>query len=318
MARFAHMPNTRGVLLAMLLCALPAAAEEDVAGAANAFSRAQRAALAGDYAQAAELFELADSLAPTPEALRSALSARRAQGQLATAAGHAEELLRRYPDDSESRKLASDTLDEAKKKYARQEVSCSPEPCVLLIDGAAAGAEPKAKHVVYLPPGEHELVASFGKRRANPKRVTSVAGGRESSRFEAPPETTPEAPPVVATTSGDTDPGRDRPPESGGLSPWFFGIGVGVTAVLGGVTIWSGLDTLDKHDAYEQNQTQAGYDEGQRLERRTNILIGATAVAAAATITLAVFTDFGGSKTEARVGAGAIDGRPALVVQGAF
>src|SRR3954451_24716015 len=73
---------------------------DDVSGAANAFSRAQKAELSADFAAAAELYELADSLAPAPEALRSALRARKSAGQLEIAAVRAEELMERYPTDA--------------------------------------------------------------------------------------------------------------------------------------------------------------------------------------------------------------------------
>lgn len=302
--------------VAALCYGTAASAQDNVAGAANAFSRAQKAALAGDYAQAAELFELADSLAPTPEALRSALSARKAQGQLATAASHAEELLRRYPDDAESRTLASETLDEVKQSHSRQEVSCSPDPCLLLIDGAAAGADPKPRHVVYLKPGTHELVAVFGERRTEPQSVESVAGKRENMRFTAPPASASSESAAGPSASSD-DPAVDRGTEGGGLSPWFFGVSAGVTVALAGVAVWSGLDTLSAHDDYEQNQTQEGYEEGQDLELRTNVLIGATAVAAAATVTFAIFTDWSGGK-RAEVGAGMVGQSPGLVLRGVF
>lgn len=319
------MRKPRGRTLAGLACAAAlflaspgALAEENVAAAANAFSRAQKAQLAGDHATAAEMFELADSLAPTPEALRSALNARRAQGQLATAAAHAESLLRRYPDDAESTKLAEETLTEAKQRYGRQQVKCAPEPCLLLVDGAAAGSDPKDEHVVYLTPGDHSLVAVFGQRRTPPKQVQAAVGGSESVSFERPAAS-------ASTIAGDGGSGgddvtQDRTSDDGGLSPWFFGIGAGVTVALGAVTIWSGLDTLSAHDDYEKDQTQAGYEDGQDRELRTNVLLGATAVAAAATITFAIFTDWDGSekKPSARVGAGVIAGGPALVVHGAF
>lgn len=296
-----------------------AVAQENVAAAANAFSRAQRASLAGDHAQAAELFELADSLAPTPEALRSALSARKAQGKLASAAAHAEELLRRYPDDQESRALANETLDEVKKTHARQEVSCSPKACLLLIDGAAAVADAKERHVVYLKPGPHELVAVFGDRRTEPQQVESAAGASETASFTEPAASAPGSA-TLSTGGTNDDPTADSGASSGGLSPWFFGVGAGVTAVLAGVTVWSGLDTLSKHDDYEQNQTQAGYDEGKDLELRTNVLIGATAVAAAATITFAIFTDWSGDEKKASLGAGGgmVGQSPGLFVRGEF
>src|SRR5689334_8807843 len=154
--------------LSVGLCTLTVAGTalaDDVSGAANAFSRAQKAELSGDFASAAELYELADGLAPAPEALRSALRSRKAAGELDLAAVHAEELLERYPNDAKSTELANATLDEAAKKLMRYEVACQPGACTLLVDGGAAGADAKQKHVLYLAPGHHDVIASFGKNR---------------------------------------------------------------------------------------------------------------------------------------------------------
>ena len=67
---------------------------DDVNGAAKAFSQAQQAMLAGDTARAAEMYELADELAPSAPALRNAARARLAAGHDATAATLAAQLLR--------------------------------------------------------------------------------------------------------------------------------------------------------------------------------------------------------------------------------
>jgi hypothetical protein len=45
------------------------------------------------------------------------------------------------------------------------------------------------------------------------------------------------------------------------------------------------------------------YDDGRGLEMRTNVLLGATAIAATVTLLIAVFTDWsGGSEQEAEAG----------------
>ncbi len=291
------------LVAAVLLFAGGAKGQEkgDVAAAANAFSRAQRAALKGDYSRAAELFELADGLSPSPEAVRSAVSARKAAGQLALAAGEAEELKRRYPDDDKSQKLAEEIIAEAQKKLGRQQVNCAPSACQLVVDDAAAGTDAKKEHVTYLEPGQHSLVAVFGERRTAPETVTVTAGSTGKITFHDPPaQAKPSAPAPVAASTGEPghDQGTHLSTASGGLSPWYFATGAVVTGALGGVSIWSGLDTLSAHDKYKKHETQAGYQDGLDRERRTNILIAATSVAAAATITLAVFTDFGGHSSD--------------------
>jgi hypothetical protein len=288
-------PPARALLAAVALggCLLvPAASlaeKDDIAAAANAFSRAQRAELSGDHERAAQLYELADSIAPTPEAVRSALRARLAAGHKSLAASRAEALLSRYPEDPESKALAERTLADLGKQIGRFEVACQPKPCALLVDGEAAGTEPLSTHVIYLDPGAHELVAAFGERRTEPKSVEARAGERQSVAFSEPP-----APPAgtlggAATTDALSGP---KASEKGGLSPLFFVAGASLTAGLGIVTIWSGFDTLEKRDEYDQNRTQAGYEEGQDLERRTNLLMAGTGVAAALTITLAFLTDW--------------------------
>ena len=80
------------------------------------------------------------------------------------------------------------------------------------------------------------------------------------------------------------------------MSPAVFWIGAGLTAVSGGLLLWSGLDTLSANDDYEDNPTRSGFEDGVDKERRTNILIGTTAVLGVATVAVGLFaTDWGGS-----------------------
>lgn len=72
-------------------------------------------------------------------------------------------------------------------------------------------------------------------------------------------------------------------------------IGAGLTAVAGGVLVWSGLDTLSARDAYVANPTESGYNDGVGRETRTNVLIGVTATLGVATAVGALlFTDWSG------------------------
>ncbi len=308
-ARMARCTRTvHGALVALgislsTLCATQPAFAQDVAAAANAFARAQKAELAGDHAAAAELYELADSLAPAPEALRSALKARKAAGDLPAAAVLAEALLRRHADEKRSKELADATIAEAKEKLMRYEVKCQPRACSVIIDGAAAGTEPKDAHVFYIEPGKHAISASFGSVQADAQTIQGEAGSEGSLTFDAPPE--PERPRNTAggasssagagaTRDFSADAGLSRP--SSGLPPWMFVTGAVVTVGLGAVTVWSGLDVLSAHDDYKgDKRTEQTYQDGRDKEKRTNVLIGATAAAGVATAVLAIFTDWGGS-----------------------
>ncbi len=286
-----------GLCLALLLTPGTAAAQ-DVPAAANAYATAQKAEMSGDHEAAADLYELADSLAPTPEAVRSALRARKNAGQLGVAAVHAETLLSRYPDDKRSRGIAESTLAEAKKQLARYAIRCQPKPCNMVVDGSSATTNEKPEHILYLSAGEHSLVARFGKQDTEAQPVSGEAGGEASLVFDAPPEPPPSEEPAPVGASGELGPAGVAdagPRSSGGLPLPVFVAGAVVTAGLGAVTVWSGLDTLKARDDYRETKTRQDWQDGKDREKRTNILIGATAGAAVITGVLAFFTDWSGA-----------------------
>ena len=283
--------------LASLALAASASAQ-DVQAAAAAFAQGQRAQLRGDHARAAELFELADQSAPSPEALRSAIRNHAQATQLARAATLSARALERYPDDDATRALAEETLAAAESSVGRLSVRCAPA-CNLTLDGRAAVVEPRDEIVLYLDPGPRELRATWTDREAPTQRVTLAAG--ESARVsfegvvpepepepavepepEVEVEVEPEAPAPVPASSAD----------GGGVTPVLFFVGAGLTALAGGLSIWSGLDTLSARDAYVENPTRAGYENGTALETRTNVLFFSTLGLAAVTAVLAIFTDW--------------------------
>src|SRR5690606_27132068 len=94
-------------------------------------------------------------------------------------------------------------------------------------------------------------------------------------------------------------------PSRGGLPPLVFIGGAVVTAALGGVTIWSGVDTVNDPGADAVRTACAGrgtgcalYQDGLAKETRTNVLIGATAGAGALTLAALFLTDWGGGAPE--------------------
>lgn len=284
-------------------------AQPDLASAAKAFSQAQQAELAGEWRQAASFYELADSIAPSPEALRGALAARKQAGDFAQAATHALLLQRRHATHEPSRKLAQETLDAAAPNLVRLSVTCTPAPCTLQSNGQALGTEARLEHSFFLEPGKSELVAFFGSRASEPQKLLGVGGEQRTLRFEEPVNGPPPAPsvgvqPVGTAAVSPADAADPSPPpatpadsasSSGGWHPAVAIVGGVITLGLAGVTIWSGVDTLEARDAYEENPTEAGFDDGTQLEVRTNILIGVTSGVGLATILIAAFgTDWGG------------------------
>jgi hypothetical protein len=316
------MGKGRALLLAVVAAtaavveASSAAAQSSVAAAAKAFSLGQQAELAGDFRAASEHYELADRMVPSPEALRSAVKTRLKAGDAAIAATHAETLARRYRDER-SQAIAADLLKGLRPKLARVSLSCTPS-CGALADGGAIGVEQATEHVFYLEPGQHTVAADFGAAGSRRQVVDARAGKTVAVDLAAPPQ----APAAVTT-----DPGADvkvdaSSARSPGLSRAWFVAGLGVTVGLAGATIWSGLDVLDRNNKYEQDPTLARLEDGQSAERRTNILIGATAAAAVGTGVIAFFTRWspaGGDAEAAPVMSVApVDGGAIVVFEGGF
>jgi hypothetical protein len=275
----------------------------DVVAAANAFQEAQRAEVSGDMARAAELYELADRISPTPEALRNATRSRLQAGQLVAAATHAEELLARYGDEHTSAELANEVLRRARPELGRVLVTCEGE-CTVVIDGLAGATQPSEHQVVYVKPGAHQLVARFADSESEPVAIDAQAGAESALRVAHPP---PTAAPVASAPSAQPDEtaasrqakytaqsqrGRSE------LHPAYFWSLAGATAALGAVTIWSGVDLLKAKDDFKSDPTptRSEFNDGEKKDRRTTALIVTTGALAASTVVMAFFTDFKGER----------------------
>ncbi len=299
-------------MLATLVAVSPrlAFAEDDVAAASAAFAEAQKAQLRGDYSRAAELFELADQSAPSPAAMRSAVRNREAAGQEARAATLALRALERYPNDKDTHDVAQGAIDRLSPKLARVRATCD-QPCRLTVDGGLVSAQPVASRDFFVSAGPHTIEAQWSGRPSVARSVETANGATASVAFEAPPpapETAPankpEAPPPQSASGPTSNSAKldTGSASSGGWSPAVFWVGTGLTVIAGGLTTWSGLDTLEARDAYEEDPSQDGYDDGVKLEQRTNILAGATAGLGVATILIGIFaTDWGGGQPSAQI-----------------
>jgi hypothetical protein len=150
------------------------------------------------------------------------------------------------------------------------------------------------------------------------RQVTLLANGRTvESITMAPRESRSESGPAAPAGAANPSSGTDTPvgaeqagvgEPSGGLPPVVFWIGVGTTAVLGGVSLWSGLGTRSANDDYETyslgpnaefERSRSLYDEAKSRQDRTNVLLGATAVVAVGTGVIATLTDWGGGTSSA-------------------
>jgi hypothetical protein len=115
---------------------------------------------------------------------------------------------------------------------------------------------------------------------------------------DAPPIDPHDTPPGGAgDESGGSDHSPDETPKAGsGLSPVFFVGGLVATAALGGVTVWSGIDTKNNPgpDAVRQACRGQGeacpeYQDGRARQLRTNVLLGATIGVGVLTTAVGIF-----------------------------
>ncbi|MET0287834.1 MAG: hypothetical protein ABW352_25320 [Polyangiales bacterium] len=285
-------------LCAVLFCVVGSAhaQESNVAGAAEAFSKAQKAELAGDFQEAASLYALADEMAPAAAALRGAARSAKQAGLNATAATHAATLLAREKDPA-TRTFAEEILRDTAGQLAHLQVSCD-EPCKLMIDGRITATRRGELHELYARPGERAITASFEQGNAPAQSVSLSAGGSSELSFAAPRAAVQPA--IVAVDTGT----RAEPRDKRKISPWYFASAGALTLVAGGLTVWSGLKVNSAHDDYDRRSSDAqrDYDDGRKLEKRTNALIGVTGGLAAATVVLAIFTDFKGRESRTAQG----------------
>ena len=264
---------------------------ERLRSAASEYDAGRRAFTEKDYEGAATHFENAFRDAANVVPLRNAIRARKKAGQLARAATLAYVASVRYATDAQTAVLVREVLAESASKLDRVTLGCSPA-CGVAVDGKAIAQEDATDTVFYLDPGSHDMVVSWGDDRTKRATLTAKAGGQDQLTFEAPPKPASVVVPVVAPVAAVPAP----PPPAKGLTPIVFLSGAGLTAGALGVTIWSGIDTLNnpgtaavQKDCKGLGTSCAQYQQGRNAQLRTNVLIGTTAGLAAATAVVGIF-----------------------------
>jgi hypothetical protein len=271
---------------------------ERIRAAAEEFDSGRRAFTAGDFTTAAEHFENADRDAPAPEALRMAIRARLAAKHYDRVATLAASALARYPDDEPTVTFAKQVLAKVPDRLHRLTIRCN-EACTLLVDRKVAPWGESTEAVIYVEPGEHEVAAGWSQGRTKTLSVDAEKGGQTEMTFEAPPLTDEPSPPVKAPEPPKKVDEPTAEP-SKGLSPTVFYGAVGLTAVLTGVTVWSTLDMRAnpgkdqvREDCAGQDESCPTYQDALSSQKRTNVLLVATGIAAAGTAVLGgFFTDW--------------------------
>lgn len=302
--------------------ALAAAPPDDLASVESpkaAYDRGTHAWQAGEKERAAHWFARADALKPSDLALTAALRAADAAGLSALTVALTERA-RRGGVGRDAEKLATELGKKHEPRAGRLILRCKGnDDCAASVDGQ------NKVEGDWVDAGDHDVSWSC-RQGAKSERVSVAAGARVE--FEAScPEPKPAAPPTPAAAplpktraTPAPSPGRDAERHHGsrGLSPVWFWVGVGVTAALGAATTWSGLDTVSKHDDFEQSgrKDRDLKSQGESAQTRTNVLGIGTGVAAAATLGLGLFAvDFSNG---ARVGVTPLPGGPGARFEARF
>jgi len=293
--------------------------------AAEAFDRGREAYKAEEYTEAAEQFESADANAPSAAALELAIRARDKAGQLDRAATLAALALARHPEDPNIQKVAPSIVQKAKAELFELSVKCD-DPCDVTVAGKIAPGRRATDHVIFVGPGKYAVRAGWSGDRSLSKSVEAAKAANGTLEFDAPEEAaTPVAVAAVQPPPiGDKPADEGMPRKGGALPPTVFWVGVGLTAVAGGVSVWSGLDTQSSPGPDKVREAcQAGADDCQSLyqkgvdkQQRTNILLGVTAGVGVATAVIgAFFTDWSGVKKPAPAAEQARKTRPSFSVE---
>lgn len=278
------------------------------AEAAAAFDDGVARAACADYEGATRAFLRADELVPSTQALANALAAARKAGDHLVVAHAAERAAARAATDPDLAARARAALAEAATHLARIETTCDAADCTLTVDGFRT---PPGRSFVL--PGTHELTARAAAGGSATERITFAAGA--TYRLVLHP-VSPGAPAVRAdlARSGERITFHDGGPEiplkpprvdpahgerlapsstTSGLSPAWFFVGLGTTALLGGLTTWSGLDTLAAKRGLSAEPTEAAVQDVKgRMARSDGFFVGCLVSAAATTLVGLIWVDW--------------------------
>jgi hypothetical protein len=306
------------------------ATAEDRRQAAKDFGEGDRAFKDGDYRHAAESYERAYQRVPHYSALWNAARSWDHAGEPARAANLYARYLREAPPRARDRNSAQRLLRALSNRLARLEIHATDVTDVRVDDA------PMDAPSVYVTPGAHVVAGktsdgtvvrqSSDVQAGDVVSVALVPPAAPATSASASPAPTgaataaPASAPSASPSSTATDPAQaeQEPSSTRHLSPVFVYFGGAVTLALGGITIWSGLDTLQQKDTFDKNPTQSNLDAGKSKEIRTNVLVATTTAVGVVTAVTALFLidwkGHGSSETNVQVGAGL----GSLLVRGEF
>lgn len=272
-----HLLSCAALLVASL-SALPALAQDRKDAARDAYARGEKLSEEQRYGEAARAFAEADSISKNDTALESALGA-------AVRAGDPVLTMTLVDRADQTGRSALTGVAEARASAVGR-VGVIVVPCVMETPACVAtvDAAPVTTARHWVLPGKYRVSLVRGDEKVDETVDVGASGERVMSfnKDKAPiddPKKTPEE------TS------------SGGMSPLWLILFGGVTVGLGAATIAQGVVALGIEDDLKEVQARGGSVEeqeplvkdGEAWELRTNIFIGLTAAAGAATVLVAIF-----------------------------
>ncbi|WP_411281483.1 hypothetical protein [Gemmatimonas sp.] len=267
-------------------------AEQRKAAAAK-FKEGETAFVAGDYLHAGAAFEEAYRIAPHSSGLWNAARAWHKGGDTRRAAGLYSRYLREAPLGDPDRKSATAALLQLSAKLGRFEIQAPGADQVTIDGGVVEG--PSA----FVHPGTHTLRASFGGKTVE-RSLFVEAGATVNVSVSAPSEPAASATAPIPTTPPPArleHPNEPPPKVRSGLSPAFVWASGIATIAVGGVAVWSGLDTNHARTTFDADPSEANLASGRDKQTRTNVLLGVTAGMVVLTAATAIFlVDWGAEK----------------------
>lgn len=293
------------LLLAALVgaSALPSSARAEPCARADrgcakrAFEEGTAAFDRAAYAEALAAFESARAADDHPFVSFNIALCLERMGRLRDAKRELERLLQSPNLEKELQARASAAEARVTRLLAHVSLETPSSAYVIEIDGVQASGGT----AVELDPGEHQLRVTKGAQVVFAQTVQLEPSERLKLRVtdqeraldlivipERPPQRTEPA------SRREASPGRPLPPA-------VFYATASLSVVLGGLSVWSGLDVKRAYRDYQHDlprldraEADRRVDDGHARERRTNVLVGATLVTAAATAAMGIFwVDFG-------------------------
>lgn len=270
--------------------------DEATREAGAAYDEGARAYDAKDYATAARRFAVADEKVPSGRALELAM----ASALLANDAPLGMDLVVRAERRSVDGSLAQ-LAAKLKKRFSEAVgsvalVCAEGRPCRADLEGRAL-APGLPRHAL---PGAHAIVITSDDGASATVEVMVARGSTATARAKG----------VVAAPPSPPSEERPAPPPlraDRGLSPVYFGVAAGMTAVAIGTAIGLTVRTGALHEEFRTSPSQASADAGDDAQTAARIVWGASGALAVASAVLFVLTDFrGGTGPNVAFGPGSV------------